>query len=356
MSLLEAFSTINDYRASRNRWYGLASLLVVYTLAILSNCGTLRGCAQFCQRHREALMQRFGWSCTPSFSTFSLMLRSIDVTQLHAAFSLWMQEQSLTAETLCVDGKTLGGTVSAPHSPVQDYAHTVQLFGQQSGRIHSCGHGRDEVASLLALVMRLPGGISHTFTADALYTRAVVTRALRQKGHHYLLCVKANQPKLLAAITSHTLRQQPAAEVQCTERNRGRCEERTLHLWPATFACDAGWSGIATVLRVQRRRNQSRETLYYISSLPPDTHAQLFADTIRGHWHIENKFHYVKDVVFGEDKSRIRSENAPYNAATLRNAAFNLAKSFGTNSITQTIRAIAHDIHTLLNIPKLITP
>jgi predicted transposase YbfD/YdcC len=354
MTLWEAFSTIKDFRSPANRWYDLASVLAVYVISLLSGSTSTRGCAQFCERHREALTERFGWHSTPSFSTLSLLLRRTCRAELQSAFGRWMQAHGLQGETLCVDGKALRGTMSDPHGTLQHYAHTVQLYGQQSAQVLACADGKDEVAALLALVAGLPRDVFHTVTADALYARAEVTTALYERGHHYMLCVKANQPRLLGAIEAHARARPSVACFEQTERNRGRRERRKLELWRADFAHDAAWKGIATVLRIERERNGKAEITFYISSWPPQAPPERFAEVIRAHWHIENKFHYVKDTVLREDASRIRAGHAPFNAAVLRNAAFNLLTRQMTNGITCAIRNIAHDIKCLLNIPSLL--
>ena len=88
------------------------------------------------------------------------------------------------------------------------------------------------------------------------------------------------------------------------------------------------WSGIKTVIEVSRRRELKdrveNEIQYYISSL--SINLPLIADTVRGHWEVENKAHYVLDVTYREDDSRIRRKNAAENIAVARRFALNLAR------------------------------
>jgi predicted transposase YbfD/YdcC len=89
-----------------------------------------------------------------------------------------------------------------------------------------------------------------------------------------------------------------------------------------------GWADLQTIVRVQRQRRIGakieQETAYYISSLPPN--AQQILDATRTHWSVENSLHWVMDVIFREDESRIRKHNSPQNMAVLRQIALNILK------------------------------
>lgn len=113
----------------------------------------------------------------------------------------------------------------------------------------------------------------------------------------------------------------------------------------------AGWVGLQSFVRVKREmrngKKVSEETAFYISSLPDTTSAAVFAVGIRGHWSIENSLHYVKDVTFKEDASRIRTKQAPENMSILRNIALNILRSFHFTNMAQALRMVAHDMKRL---------
>lgn len=88
----------------------------------------------------------------------------------------------------------------------------------------------------------------------------------------------------------------------------------------------------------------SEETAYFISSLPPKTPASVFGQGIRDHWAIENSLHYVKDVTFKEDASRIRIKNAPQNTSLLKNVVINIFRKNNFTNMAQAIRIVANDI------------
>lgn len=88
----------------------------------------------------------------------------------------------------------------------------------------------------------------------------------------------------------------------------------------------------------------SEETAYFISSLSPKTPAPVFNEGIRSHWAIENSLHYVKDVTFKEDASKIRTKNAPQNISLLKNIVINIFRKNNYSNMAQAIRLTANDI------------
>jgi predicted transposase YbfD/YdcC len=91
----------------------------------------------------------------------------------------------------------------------------------------------------------------------------------------------------------------------------------------------------------------ARWSMFYISSMTAD--ARHFSQRIRDHWQVENRLHWVKDVVFKEDSAPLCSGHAPENMAILRTMAINLLRLNGFTSMTQGIRAVAHDVHRLFS-------
>jgi predicted transposase YbfD/YdcC len=116
----------------------------------------------------------------------------------------------------------------------------------------------------------------------------------------------------------------------------------------------ADWAGLACFIQahrtVEQQGKQTEETAYFISSLPSNTPTEQFASGIRGHWLIENSLHYVKDVTFKEDASKIRTKQAPQNISLIKNMAINLLRGAGYTNMAQAIRLVGHDIGRLWEI------
>jgi predicted transposase YbfD/YdcC len=108
------------------------------------------------------------------------------------------------------------------------------------------------------------------------------------------------------------------------------------------------WIGLKSFIKVHRqvvfKGQTSEETAYFISSLSPKTRASVFSEGIRNHWAIENSLHYVKDVTFKEDASRIRTGQAPQNISLLKNIVINIFRKNNFSNMAQAIRLVSHNI------------
>ncbi len=113
------------------------------------------------------------------------------------------------------------------------------------------------------------------------------------------------------------------------------------------------WIGLKTTLRVQRiiihKGKTTKETAYFISSLSPKTGAKIFNEGIRGHWGIES-FHYIKDVVFGEDRSKVKTKNAPCNYSIIRNLVISIFRNNNLHKIQETIEKCANNVPFMMSL------
>ena len=130
------------------------------------------------------------------------------------------------------------------------------------------------------------------------------------------------------------------------EYTKGRTERREVWVSDAVTQMSAGWIGLKQVIKVKRMvkdKGKVREdNAYYISSRV--VNAQAFCRGIRSHWSIENGLHWVKDVTFKEDASRIRTANAPQNTSVFRSIAINLFRVNDYKNMAQAQRLVANDI------------
>lgn len=143
-----------------------------------------------------------------------------------------------------------------------------------------------------------------------------------------------------------------AGHWQERERSRGRQVERVLDFFPASAQAKAEWSGLAWFIRLVRRgsrqgRLYERSSYYICSDTKAD--AAMLAAAIRGHWGIENRVHWEKDVTLKEDTNGIRKGQAPENLSLLKNMALNIARQNGFYSMKEAITALANKITLLAN-------
>ena len=194
------------------------------------------------------------------------------------------------------------------------------------------------MASGLLAQLELPGKV---VTGDALNAQRELSDRVLGQGGDYFWALKDNQPSVREAVS--LLFDQPPwgksfAEASQDGRHGDRWERR--HPWASTALNEyLDWPGLAQVCCVERtRRHRGRtavERAYAITSLPVE---RADVDIWRGHWRIENKLHWVRDVVFGEDQSQVRTGSAPQLLAALRNLVLSMLRLNGVKNITAALR------------------
>jgi len=192
-------------------------------------------------------------------------------------------------------------------------------------------------------------------TGDAQFCRRDLSAAVVAKGGDYFWAVKENQPTLfedIATLFADPPRGEGFATHVSRTRHGDRAEVRALR---ASAALDGylGWPHVgqvcAVVREVTRKGETSRETAYAVTSLTPERAppARLQA-TWRGHWGIENRLHWVRDVTLGEDKSQVRTGAAPQAMAAVRNTAIAVVRRAGYANVAEGLRHFAaHPDHAL---------
>ena len=178
-------------------------------------------------------------------------------------------------------------------------------------------------------------------TADAMHAQREHARYLvAQRGAHYILTVKGNQPSLHAQLKTLPWRQVPVTS-DTRDRGHGRRERRTLKV--TAVAAGLAFPHAAQAIQIVRRRKVkgkwSRETCYAVTSLTviQASHAQLAA-IVRGHWGIEDRLHWVRDMDFDEDRSQVRTATGPRIMASLRNLVITILRLSSAASIAAALR------------------
>jgi len=177
-------------------------------------------------------------------------------------------------------------------------------------------------------------------SADALHAQREHARYLARRRAHYVITVKRNQPGLYAQLAALPWRDVPVVYTK-RERGHGRTERRTLKV--TSVAKGLAFPHAAQAIKVVRRRKVngtwSRETCYAVTSLTVTqaSHAQLAA-IIRGHWGIEDRLHWVRDMDFDEDRSQARTAAGPRVMASLRNLVITILRLAGAASIAAALR------------------
>lgn len=238
---------------------------------------------------------------------------------------------------VAVDGKTSRGARAAggraPHL-VAVVTHSGVVLGQRQVEEKS-----NEITAFQPLLAGLPlAGV--VVTADAMQTQRTHARFLREvKEAQFIFPVLENQPGLFAQLDQLDWKSVPVT-AWSVDNDRGRHELRTIQVLPTPSGLS--FPHVGQVFLVERTVNVKGKTSYqamlYVTSLTPDqaSPADLLA-YVRGHWTVE-ALHWVRDVVFAEDASQIRTGNAPRVMATFRNAVISILRITGTTNIAAALR------------------
>ncbi len=292
----------------------------------------------------------------------------------HAGRAGRRREQRAARRAFAADGKALRG---AARDGTRTYLLSVATHDE--GVVvaqHEIGEKTNEVPALVPLLKALDAYqplAGAVITVDAGHTVRAHGRAIRALGAHFVFTVKLNTPALNAdceaAADWNNLPVEHAAETH----GHGREELRTIRRAPATAEIRARHPGARTVALIERyathtvhkgkgarRVTQTVTTavsVFVITSLEPDeVTAEELAGYVKGHWAIESKVHYVRDVTYREDASQVRTGDLPRVMATLRNTAISLIRLAGHKAIKPTIRRLKHDTALLLNVLGLKHP
>jgi predicted transposase YbfD/YdcC len=199
-------------------------------------------------------------------------------------------------------------------------------------------------------------------TGDALYTQKKLSHQVVEQGGDYFWVVKDNQPTLRADIAL-LFAQPPWGGEFTTVTEQGRRGDRweVRKLWASTALNEyLDWPHVGQVCCVERKVTQKgvtrKEIAYAITSLSPQkADAQQVLQVWRGHWGIENRLHYVRDVTMKEDTSQVRSGSAPEVMAALRNVVLGLLRQAGAANIAAALRHYSYkpaEALALLGIPS----
>ena len=332
-TLVEELEPLEDPRHGNAGRHSLHDILVIALCTVLCGGETCTDMALFGQSKREFLESflplRNG---IPSHDTFSRVFRLLDPEAFQKWFLRFMRQFAQGCEgVLAVDGKTLRR--SYDRAEAKSPLHLVSAWAAEQrlvlGQLAVDGKSNEITAvPKLLEMLALPGMV---VTADAMHCQRQLSQQILEQGADYALALKGNQESLNDDV--RLFLDDPATpQVQATTVNKGhgRIETRT-----ASISDDVAWlqerhqwPGLAAIGKITASRQQgghtSVESRYYL--LSQAFTPERFNHMVREHWGIENRLHWVLDVVFNEDQSRNRKDHCPDNLALLRKLALNLAR------------------------------
>src|SRR5215467_5118639 len=355
--LVEVFAAIPDFRQSRGKRHALSAIFALACCAMLCGARSYSAIAEWGRNYGTRIARALGFTHgTPCAATLHTIFRHIDRDEFEAYLGVWadsvVESQAPAAEppgaAVALDGKTLRGS-KKPGAPGM---HLLSALAHHVG-VTLAQHAVDDKTNEITAVEALLQGLvleGRVMTMDALLTQRHVAQTIVDKGGDYVMIVKENQPQLHADIEL-VFMLPPAGDRQETARTvdigHGRIEQRNITTSEALVGY-SDWPGLAQVFEVGRhvitpKTTEERvEVVYGLTSLNPErgTPEQLL-DLVRGHWQIENKSHWVRDVTFDEDRSQVRCRNIPQVMAALRNTTIGLLRWAGYTNIAAACRRFA---------------
>ena len=338
------FADLEDPRSTVNLQHPLVSVVVIALMAVLAGASGPTAIARWAALKEEFLLNALNLpNGMPRKDVFRRVLMALRPGAFQACFVNWLKSLRATAAAatgvdqpvLAVDGKT----VRRSHDRKNGLGalHSVSVwaseFGLSLGQV-ACAEKSNEITAIPEL-LRLVDIKGAIITIDAMGAQKAIAAQIIEGEADYVLALKGNQETLHQAVIDHIDEQlegdlSKAREHVTIETGHGREETRTYLQLPAPKSLPGFtlWKGLKTIgLVTSRCLRDGKETIevrYYISSLAMGV--KRFARAARGHWGIENTCHWVLDVSYREDESRIREEALRENFAWINRFTLSLLK------------------------------
>ena len=331
------FGELVDPRIERHKLYPLTEILFIVLCGAICGAESWRDYVHFGKEKLEFLRRHFVFKeGIPSKNTFARVLAALEPEAFKACFIEWVKSlQTLLNEVIAIDGKTLCNSVDRLEN--MPAIHMVSAFAANARLVLAQQKVDDKSNEITAIpklldLLDLQGQI---VTIDAMGTQKALAKKIHEKEADYVLALKGNQGTLnedvrLFLETEIEKVSSSAIEDRYEEvdKGHGRIETRKCIVsskldW---LVQKPEWAGLKSIAMIEETREigntSSVERRFFISSLPAD--AKRISSAVRAHWLVENALHWTLDVVFNEDNSRVRKDNAGENMAVIRHITLNM--------------------------------
>ena len=333
------FARLKDPRRSHRRLHKLEDILVIALCAMIAN-------AQDWQQIETFGKKRFDWlkgflelpNGIPSHDTFERVFNRIHPRAFLMCFRSWVNAVSaaLSIKHIAIDGKTLRGSGTAQLGSLHLVSAWASELHLSLGQV-ACAEKSNEITAIPELLelLDLHGAL---VTIDAMGCQKEIASKIRERGGHYALTVKENQPKLLEDIQQQFIKAMDSdfagmehSVHEYHDQGHGRQEYRSYHVIHSTEGIRQAddWEGLTTIGMCYSVRTcqgkTTEEGRYFIGS--KKVSARYYGKALRHHWSIENNLHWQLDVTFADDANRVTRRHGAENLALLRKLTLTLLKA-----------------------------
>ena len=335
---LDIFCELDDPRIERRKLHPMPEILLLTLCGVIAGSDGWEDIELFGKTHLNFLRRYLPYKHgVPSDDTLRRFFRAINPEKFQNLFRKWTQlylTPNVNGKVVAIDGKTLRGSVDADKAAI----HMVSAFASEAGIVLGqikTAEKSNEITAIPELLewLDIRGAI---VTIDAMGCQKAIAQRIVAGDGDYLLALKGNQSSLHDDVKLYFEQPTKASiatmlHAETTNKGHGRIETRHCRM-----SCDIDWLKarhpkwvkLHSIIAITSERHINDkvqiETRYFISSLNENPMKALHS--VRSHWGIENKLHWVLDMSFGEDQSRIRKDNAPTNIAVMRHAALNMMR------------------------------
>ena len=342
-SITKYFGELQDPRTGNAKAHIFLEILIIAICAVICGADGWSDVELFGKNKKDWLKTFLRLpKGIPSHDTFGRIFAKIRPEEFQRRFIEWVQAiEKLTAgQVIAVDGKKLRR--SHDQQTGKEAIYMVSAWTTENQLVLGQTKVADKSNEITAIpeLLQLLDITGCIVTIDAIGTQTKIAETIVTGGGDYLLAVKENQGHLFEDIqclfevdVAHGIAKAQHSYAQTVNKGHGRLEIRECWAtekeeYLALVRKHQNWKGLRSVVRIVSQRNFGEkvetQTRYFISSLPAD--AKTILKVKRSHWKIENQLHWVLDIAFREDESRVRKDHSSENLAVLRHVALNLLK------------------------------